>query len=72
MSGRDVAYQGANHEPASQLLEEYHGCKNLKCPGHCLQLSIKSGLSIYQIEQMIAVALKLLVTFDIHVVHQQV
>ena len=36
--------QGANYKLASQMLEEDHGWKNLKCAGHCLQLSLKSGV----------------------------
>ena len=51
--------QAANYESTSHLLEEDRGRKHLKCLGHCLQLSVKSGLSIYQIEQMIIVALKI-------------
>ena len=41
------------------MLEEDHGWKNLKCAGHCLQLSVKSGVSISLIERMIAVARKI-------------
>ena len=41
------------------MLEEDHVWKNLKYAGHCLQLSVKSGVSISLIERMIAVARKI-------------
>lgn len=56
------------HDQAASLLAEKLGWKSQHCTAHCLQLCLKSGLSIKAIDRFLSVAKKLVSHFHHSVV----